>query len=183
MEATRGMLANTMHHNIEEKKKHNSGESIPYFLGLVDVDGVRKSGKLINRGYEKHYATSLICAYRKKRHPETICSFTRSQADKRHTTDAEKAEVKEITQICDRGTKKVIDKTLMNLHQLRRLINSALILDDKYDINGVSERLKSRPVARGNEIDDSLYEDRYSPTVHVMILLLILAKERQKYES
>jgi hypothetical protein len=45
------------------------------------------------------------------------------------------------------------------------------------------ERLKARLVAGGNEMDETLYEDRSSPTIstiHVMIMLSIAAKERRK---
>jgi hypothetical protein len=57
-----------------------------------------------------------------------------------------------------------------------------MIFDDKYDVNGVFERLKGRLVARGNEMDDTLYEDRSSPTIstiHVMMILAIAAKEKR----
>lgn len=88
-----------------------------------------------------------------------------------------------MTQIYDRGILKIFDRKLMTLPQLRRLIRSALIFDDKYDMNSVFERLKARLVARGNEMDETLYEDRSSPTIstiYVMIILSIAARAKRK---
>jgi hypothetical protein len=98
------------------------------------------------------------------------------------TTEAEQAAIKEVTQIYDRGTLKILDKKIMTVPQTRRLIRSAMIFDDKYDVNGAFEKLKGRLVARGNEMDETLYEDRSSPTIstiHVMIILAIAAKEKR----
>jgi len=67
--------------------------------------------------------------------------------------------------------------------QTRKLIRSALIFNEKYDVNGKFERLKARLVVRGNEMDERLYEDKSSPTVSTictMIILAIAAKEKRK---
>lgn len=159
-------------------------ESTPDILGSVVVEGVRKSGRILNRRY-----VNVIQRIRHVRHVKRttpihyVFSLTRTQAYQKYATEAEMAAVKEMTQIYDRGTLKILDRKLMTMPQLRRLIHSALIFDDKYDINGKFERLKARLVARGNEMDETLYENRSSPTIstiHVMILVAIAAKEKRK---
>lgn len=118
-------------------------------LGSVEIDGVRKSRRLINRRYVNvMQRTRHVRTVNRGSHEHFVFSLTRSQAYKRHATDAEKAAIKEITQIYDRGTLNILDRKLMTLPQLRRLIHSALIFDDKYDMNGIYERLKARLVAR-----------------------------------
>lgn len=64
---------------------------------------------------------------------------------------------------------------MMTLPQLRKLA--------KVDMNGNFERLKARLVARGNEMDETLYKDTSSPTistVHVMAIMAIAAKVKRK---
>lgn len=71
----------------------------------------------------------------------------------------------------------------MKLPQLRKLIRSAMIFDAKYAVNGEFERLKARFVARGDQMDETLYDDRSSPaisTIHVMIMIALAAKEKRK---
>lgn len=145
-------------------------------MGLIDVNGVRRSSRLIGK---RRYVNII----RREDHNSYAMAITRTQAYKLYATEAEKAAIKEISQVYERGTLKIIDRETMTLLQLRKLIRSAVIFDAKHDMNGNFERLKARLVARGNEMDTTLYEDTTSPTIatiHVMILLAVAAKERRK---
>ena len=189
MEAIRGIFMPTNSHSdnisVEPEVPVNNDESyLPKVVGSVQVHGVRKSGRLMKRRYvNMMQRTRHVRNIRRDNCEHFVFSLSRHQAYKRYATDAEKTAVKEMTQIYDRGTLKTVDRKLMTLPQLRRLIRSALIFDDKYDMNGVFERLKARLVARGNEMGETLYEDRSSPTIstiHVMIMLSIAAREKRK---
>ena len=152
-------------------------------LGSVSIDGVRRSSRVYNKQYVNMMQKTRHTRVIRRPNPDRfVFAMTRTQAYKRYATEAEAAAIKEMTQIYDRGTLRIIDKKMMTLPQLRRLIRSGMIFDDKYDMNGVFERLKGRLVARGNEMDDTLYEDRSSPTIstiHVMMILAVAAKERR----
>ena len=152
-------------------------------MGSINIDGIRKSGRLYNRTYINMMQRRRKVKIVRRVNPDNyVLAMTRTQAYKKFATEAEKAAIKELSQIYDRGTLHIIDKKMMNLSQMRKLIRSAMIFDGKYDVNGNFERLKARLVARGNEMNESLYEDRSSPTIstiHVMIILALAAKERR----
>ena len=168
--------------NIKDEHDDKATDSTQY-MGSINIDGIRKSGRIYNRTYinmmQRRRKVKIV---RRVNRDNYVLAMTRTQAYKKFATEAEKAAIKELSQIYDRGTLHIIDKKMMSLSQMRKLIRSAMIFDDKYDVNGNFERLKARLVARGNEMDESLYEDRSSPTIstiHVMIILALAAKERR----
>jgi hypothetical protein len=149
-------------------------------IGSVIEDGLRKSVRIRNRLQANFMDSQKGVRVVKIPNPSGIIfSMTRVEAYRKFDKKAEDAAMKELTQIYDRGTLQFIDKSLMTAEQNKKLIRTGMIFDDKYDVNGAFERLKARLVARGNEMDATLYEQKSSPTistVHVMMLLAIAAK-------
>lgn len=121
MEAIRGIFSptNSYPENISmepEVSINNDESSHPEVIRSVQVGGVRKSGRLINRRYvNMMQRTRHVRSIKRDNSEHFVFSLTRHQAYKRYATDAEKAAVKEMTQIYDRGTLKIVDRKLMTL--------------------------------------------------------------------
>lgn len=145
--------------------------------------------ELQNSGSVKVGGRRVSARLRAKRKASVFnLTITKTKAFQKYATDAEKAALSEITKICDRGTLQVVDRRTLTLPQLRKLIRSAMIFQEKYNLDGVFTKLKARMVARGNEMDKELYpkESTTSPTVsttHLFVLLAIAAIEKRKIRT
>ena len=115
---------------------------------------------------------------------EGIIHFTVHQGMKERPDDtilAVKNEFKQV--ITDKQALEPIRYNDMSQIQKSEIIDSSMKLKDKFDAQGIYEKLKARLVADGSQQDRSLYPNNSSPTVQtqsLMVCLAIAAKENRK---
>lgn len=99
-----------------------------------------------------------------------------AQAIEKYGDLAERATLDEFSQMKVKRVMDLVHFADLTAEQRKRIIHSSLFLKEKYNEEGVLERIKARLVGRGDEMDRELYGSGSSPTVATEAVAIMLAQ-------
>jgi len=180
-------IVTNIEHNTNDNNVEEETGTITEEPGTTD-ENVRRSARQ-NKGRTSRYSEYTYLASNKKvrnrwanrrladapRRCERIYHISVKEGLKKYKGKALESILKELTQLVEKKVFSGVHWNSLNHRQRRKIIRSSMFLKEKFDANGLFQKLKSRLVALGNEQDKSIYEDISSPTAATQTVFIIAA--------
>lgn len=151
--------------NENSRQEQPSSESSHQVMQNLEETPLRRSVRLAEKADCRNVYTRR----------EYGLNMTVNQGIQKLGYDAILAIVREIMQIVDREVFEGVEYSKLTLEEMKKIITSFCFLKEKYNSEGVYEKLKARLVGGGNMMNREIYDKGASPTVATTSVFMIAA--------